>query len=763
MLKKGLSVLLVLVMVLTAIPLTGLTTFATTSGDWEYSESDGIAQLYKYNGSATEVTIPSTIDGNKVTIVREAFMNCDFITSVTVPESVEVFPTANESISSAFDQGIYSFYGCTSLESIYVSDGNNNFSSYDGALYNKEKTKLLLCPEGKNSIDIPDSVDFIATESFSNCTLLKSVKIPEKVTWIGDWAFSKCVSLTGIKIPDSVTYIGYYAFKNCESLKSIIIPDSVTGIGDDAFENCELLTIYGYAGSYAEIYANENGYRFVVLNSEHSSESDYSYTVIDDMSIEINKHNGTSTNVIIPAQIDGYLVTSLFGIWNNSGYSFESIFNPEIESVTIPETVMLIGNYAFLNTSITSISIPDSVTNIGEGAFEKCNSLTNAKISKNITQIPEFGFSDCTVLSKIEFSNSVTKIGYAAFRRCNSLTDVYFDGTADEWNNISIESGNDCLTNATVHCLKETAQNGFIEKNGNTYYYVDGSYLVGLQEIDGNRYFFAYEDGRMCRNEEYDFDGVFYIIDENGFVIGTRLFRNGWIKENGKKYYYEDDAKLTGWQIIGGKKYYLGTDGAMRTGWQNIKNSKGVSYRYYFGTNGCMVTGWQKIANSKGVKYTYYFHTNGVMLTGWQKIKNAKGVAYQYYFNPSNGVMLTGWQKIKNSKGVAYQYYFHTNGVMLTGWQNIKNSKGVAYKYYFGANGVMRTGWQWIANAKGVKYRYYFGTNGYMRTGWQNIKASNGKTYKYYFYNNGVNAINRNVKIGNKTYKFNKYGICTNA
>ena len=49
-----------------------------------------------------------------------------------------------------------------------------------------------------------------------------------------------------------------------------------------------------------------------------------------------------------------------------------------------------------------------------------------------------------------------------------------------------------------------------------------------------------------------------------------------------------------------------------------------------------------------------------------------------------------------------------------------------------------------------------------MRTGWQKLQASNGKTYKYYFFSNGVNAINRSVKIGAKTYNFNKYGICTN-
>ena len=281
----------------------------------------------------------------------------------------------------------------------------------------------------------------------------------------------------------------------------------------------------------------------------------------------------------------------------------------------------------------------------------------------------------------------------------------------------------------------------------------------------------------------------------------------GWVDDSGYRYYYDESLQpVTGWQTISGQKYcfnsygqmlkglkkvgsyyyYFGTDGVMKTGWQsikradgktykhyfsykgimctgwqNIKNSKGVAYKYYFGTNGCMVTGWQSIKNSKGVAYKYYFGDNGYMRTGWQSIKNSKGVAYKYYFH-TNGVMLTGWQSIKNSKGVAYKYYFHTNGVMLTGWQSIKNAKGVAYKYYFGANGVMRTGWQTIKNAKGVAYKYYFHTNGVMLTGWQKLRASNGKYYWYYFFSNGVNAVNRKVTIGKKTYNFNKYGICTN-
>ena len=82
--------------------------------------------------------------------------------------------------------------------------------------------------------------------------------------------------------------------------------------------------------------------------------------------------------------------------------------------------------YAIGKTA-TSFVIPDSVTTIGDGAFRYCNSLTNVTIG-----------------------DSVTTIGEGAFSCCYSFTDVYYTGTEEQWNAISIDSYTD-LTNATIH------------------------------------------------------------------------------------------------------------------------------------------------------------------------------------------------------------------------------------------------------------------------------------------------------------------------
>lgn len=120
----------------------------------------------------------------------------------------------------------------------------------------------------------------------------------------------------------------------------------------------------------------------------------------------------------------------------------------------------------------------------------------------------------------------------------------------------------------------------------------------------------------------------------------------------------------------------------------------------------------------------------------WQKIDG------KWYHFDSDGYMQTGWKKI----GGKY-YYLGSDGVMRTGWKKIGGKW-----YYFNSDGIMQTGWKKISG----KW-YYLGSNGVMRTKWQKIS---GKWY--YFDKSGKMLANTSRKIGKKTYKFNKSGVCTN-
>ena len=151
--------------------------------------------------------------------------------------------------------------------------------------------------------------------------------------------------------------------------------------------------------------------------------------------------------------------------------------------ITIPNSVTSIGNYAFAGcTSLTSITIPSSVTSIGNGAFSDCTGLTsitveegntvydsrndcNAIIEKSsnkliagckttiipnsVTSIGEDAFGGCTGLTSITIPSSVTSIEWGAFNGCTSLQNVYYTGTEEQWNAITIGYVNDSLTDAT--------------------------------------------------------------------------------------------------------------------------------------------------------------------------------------------------------------------------------------------------------------------------------------------------------------------------
>ena len=282
-------------------------------------DEDGTATVAKcatdYSG---DVSIPNVVTYNGTTytvtsIGDNAFKECGYLTSVTIPNSVTSI-------------GRMAFAYCWSLESVTLSENISSIEDY--TFYDCESL---------TSITIPNNVTYVGNYAFGYCHNLSAVTFGNNVTTIDNYAFAYCWSLESVTIPASVSYIGYSTFVSCNSLNSIvvesgntaydsrnncnaiietasntlitgcqstIIPETVTTIGDEAFYNCDGLTTIAIPNSVTSI-----GY--------------YAFANCDNLS-SVDLGNGVTTI---------------------SGSAFEYCY--AMTSVTIPASVTEIGSWAF--------------------------------------------------------------------------------------------------------------------------------------------------------------------------------------------------------------------------------------------------------------------------------------------------------------------------------------------------------------------------------------------------------------------------------
>lgn len=185
-------------------------------------------QTFAFCDGLESVTLADGI----VSIGRQAFIGCKSLAGIDLPNSVNAIDDgAFMQCASLKNVKIGSgtallandaFTGCTALESIDVCADNPDFASFRGAVFDKEMTHLLMCPEGRGGyFAIPSGVEGISDKAFYNCSNLKSVSFPVSLKMIGEWSFYNCRMLSEITIPENVAEIGWGAFDACSSLLNV--------------------------------------------------------------------------------------------------------------------------------------------------------------------------------------------------------------------------------------------------------------------------------------------------------------------------------------------------------------------------------------------------------------------------------------------------------------------------------------------------------------------------------------------------------------
>ena len=195
-------------------------------------------------------------------------------------------------------------------------------------------------------------------------------------------------------LSDSITRIENRAFKDNTDLKFVIIPSSVTEIGDEAFSGCTNLQYIHIPNSVRRIgiaaFNNCNNLKSIAIHL-----------------VDMNSTQGIICNL-----------------------AFRCC--DHLESVILPDTMDLIGDYAFLGCvnlksfvsyksgyRLASNQLPNGI--IGGGAFTRCDSLQRVVLPDTIAQISDYAFACCKSLTTIDFPKSLLFIGWRAFWRCENL------------------------------------------------------------------------------------------------------------------------------------------------------------------------------------------------------------------------------------------------------------------------------------------------------------------------------------------------------
>ena len=339
-----------------------------------------------YNGDGTAITIPSEINGKKVTEIGSFAFDKSKLVSVVIPDSVIKIDEC-------------AFWCCNDLSAVRLSEKIETISQ-----------QVFSGCKNLTYIFIPKSLIRCGKWIFEGSGL-ENVEFEKGIVHINACLFYNCDSLKVIQIPNTVVRIEGDAFYNCTELTSVIIPSSVKIIERDVFDNCsDKLKIYGIVGSYAETYANNNNIDFVPLNistlTDKTSSIAVEGVILSNTSLIVTKDEVSSTSNSIVYNI---------AMSDNNGRLVQPI-----ENVTV------------------KIPVPNGWNGIECKVYRKeANGIytdMNAKYENNYMVFVTDHFSEYIVTNEI-LSSNVTSGDVNTDSKVNDQDSILLDRHLAEWGN----------------------------------------------------------------------------------------------------------------------------------------------------------------------------------------------------------------------------------------------------------------------------------------------------------------------------------------
>ncbi|MBR4271183.1 MAG: BspA family leucine-rich repeat surface protein, partial [Clostridia bacterium] len=547
---------------------------AATSGDWTYTVASNKATITAYSGTATDLTIPSTLGGYSVTQIGSSSASATFLTNVRTTLTKVTIPTSVTSIGTA------AFYNCTALTNVVYADGKGaNLAYYGGSCF-RGCTAL-------QSFRISDGVTKFYAQCFRGCTKLASVTFPCKnidtnteIAFDGSgFQFAECSKLVNIYVTEPVSGIrprygvdgvgGFYRLRydnNVSKLDCLIfsatgytgdasgtftLPSTVTGVINYAF-TC--------AAQHIKIPANTSldiskvspvsfQSRAVSFDVETPNSKWYS---IDGVAYYNN--NGTKSLVWFPPRknINGsftigddinIISKQAFGAaqikqltWGNNirEIGYRALWKSRINTVSpIPASVQVIDN-SFVQTPLSSISVsPDSPYFKSENNciyskdgktlyFVLVTKVTNLSILEGTENI----VADCAMINANFLQSTITNITIPSSMKTINASAFYANTTV-----------------ANVTFLHKSIPQGFTINNG-AFTSVNSSLVVNLQNRAVTNYFKSHFTTSQFTNAPSCFKCLDYTVTltlNNNGDTSIKLYSWG----NGSNYSMYSNANHT--------------------------------------------------------------------------------------------------------------------------------------------------------------------------------------------------------------------------
>lgn len=368
-----------------------------------------------FNGCSSLVNL--VFEGNVSYIGDYSFASCASLPSVFIPSGCEYIGTyafggCTELAAVTFSAdaivseiGDAPFYGSYNVTDFTIEPGSKYLTVYNGVLYSRDMTKLILAPYGKvmSTFTLPTSVTEIGDYAFSYKRGVSNVFLTRAVK-IGDSAFMNS-TVRAITLSDALTDIGSEAFYNCQYLTSFTLPSSLENIGDRAFYGCTNIAWGDFT-----------------LPASVKNVGEYAFC-----------GNYGITSVTIPAQMSE-VPTGAFAYCTG------------LTSVNFHNGVTGIGGYAFAYCSqLTSVDLPNSVTELGEACFA-VTGLASVKLPESLEAIPSHCFYGDVALTDVTVPASVKTVGNLAFFGTLALKNLDLVNT--------VELGDYALLGSAVETVK---------------------------------------------------------------------------------------------------------------------------------------------------------------------------------------------------------------------------------------------------------------------------------------------------------------------